>query len=149
MAAEHPRALRVQRLVAGPPARVFARFIDQVDRWWRHGPRFRRLAPGRSRMRFTRSVLLEEDDEQSIVVARITASCPPERLELELDGAPVLLTFEPDGDATLVTVVHGRPPDGRTAFQDPQGPWWAELLVGLGKDNGSGGAPAPAPRLPR
>jgi hypothetical protein len=100
-------------------------------------------------MRFTRSALVEEDDEQTIVVARLVALQPPERLELELDGAPVVVTFVPDGDATLVTVVHGRPPDGRSAFQDPRGPWWGELLVGLDAPGLAEGTPTPASRQPR
>lgn len=143
------RALRVQRVVAGPPARVYARFVDEVDRWWRHGPRFRRLPRGRSRMRFTGAALLEEGDGTATVVARIVAAAPPERLELELEGAPVVLTFAPHPAGTLVTVVHGRPPDGRTAFQDPRGPWWGELLAALGAAAPSARIPARAPAASR
>lgn len=125
-----PRVLVVERRIAGPPARVFERFTARVDTWWQHGPRFRTW-PG-STMSFSPSHLLERQGYTVVVRATVTRWSPPDALHLLLDGAPVEVDFQPDGDHTRLRIRHHRPADGRTAFADPMGVWWAQLLARVG-----------------
>lgn len=123
------RVLEVTRRISGPPERVFARFTDDVDAWWRRGARFRQWPD--STVSFTHHHLIERRGSEVVRRARVLEWTPPDRLVIELDRARVELSFEADADHTRVTVRHHRPLDGRTAFQDPVGVRWAELLAGL------------------
>lgn len=137
---------------------AFRLFTEDVDVWWKHGPRFRGAGNGRSAMRFEGGEggrLIEvTDDSEVFVLGRIVVWQPDERLVFEMGGRDfgpddawpeVEVLFEArDGgsDATLVTVVtrgfdampmshpvrHGM--DGE-AFVSMMGVWWADLLGAL------------------
>lgn len=143
-------------LVAVDAATAFAVFTDEVDLWWKRGPRYR-VNPGRdSAMRFEPGVggrLLEvydDDATDAFELGRVSIWEPPRRLVFEMGGrdfgpgesTEVEVTFDGLEDGTRVTVVHrgfGRlPPDHpvrhgmpEPAFGNMMGVWWGDLLVVL------------------
>ena len=148
-------AVQSTTLVSADCETSFAVFTEEVDRWWKHGPRFRTGAPGRSTLRFEPGVggrLLEEMDAaaDAFVLGRITAWEPPRRLLFEMfarDMSPgekteVEVRFEPDGERTRVTLEHrGWAAFGPEhpvrhglvggAFVSMMGVFWGDLLVSL------------------
>ena len=153
MSAADADAVTVTTVVAVNPATAFAVFVEDVELWWRRGPRFR---AGAGAMRFDagpRGRLLEvgagpggADDE----VGRVRVWEPPRRLVLAWrPGAfapgpvtEVEVRFDPDAGGTRVTIEHrgwdaipaGHPArDGLTggAFAGVVGLMWADLLTGL------------------
>ena len=122
--------VEVRTRVSLPPEAAFALFTDQVDAWWKRGTRYRRLAD--STVRFTDSLLIEEGEHASRVIARVVGWDSPHGLALDMDGDPVAIEFAAvDGGGTEVVVrqAKGR---GLTAFQSAAGLFWADLLSALG-----------------
>lgn len=149
------RSVVVTTTVAVEPATAFEVFTDEVDAWWKHGPRYRPGSDRSSVMRFEPGVggrLLEVyQDAQggAFELGRITVWEPAGRLIFEMRGrdfAPgepgteVEVRFEPFSGGTRVTVEHrgwdALPKDhaafhglGEPAFSNMMGVWWADLLV--------------------
>jgi hypothetical protein len=135
------------------PAEAFAVFTDEIDLWWRTGPRFRIAGKQRGRLAFEPGVggrLFETFGARTFEVGRIAAWEPGARLAFEWRG----VNFEPDqvtfvevefrgvGDGTMVSVSHrgwlGLPPDhparhghAPAAFDRMIGMWWGDLLTAL------------------
>lgn len=148
-------AVVVTTLVEVDPATAFSVFTEDVDAWWKQGPRYRVHADRRSTMRFEPRVggrFLEEyepDGGDAFEHGRVRVWDPPARLVFEMSGrdfrpdqtTEVEVVFEPvDGGATRVTVTHRGweqfPEDhpvrhGLTgpAFENMMSIWWADLLV--------------------
>lgn len=152
----------VTTVVSVDPATAFGVFTDEVDAWWKRGPRFRSGRPGESRMRFEPGIggrLLEEFDEgaDAFVLGRITAWEPPRQLVFEMGGRDfragektwVDVRFEPTDAGTRVTVEHrgwdAFPDDHPVrhglvggAFSSMIGVFWADLLVSVRERAGRG-----------
>lgn len=145
--------VRVTTVVPVDPATAFALFTEEVDAWWRRGPRYRF---GDGTMRFEpppRGRLVEVYDEAAgdlHVVGEVSAWEPGRRLAFAWRGARfapgeethVEVRFERVAAGTRVTVEHrgweALPPDhparhGLTggAFTSMIGLWWGELLTML------------------
>ena len=147
---------RVTVAVALPPADAFRIFTEEIELWWRRGPRFRNargdsgliaLEPhvgGRVFESFT-----VDSTERVVEIGRIRVWDPPRRLLFDwrvANFAPgerteVEVLFEPAREGTRVTVTHSgwasiRPDHparhGRTgpAFSRELGLWWGDLLSG-------------------
>jgi len=136
------------------PMTAFEVFTDEVDAWWRQGPRFRTGHDRKSVMRFEPGVggrLLEIFDEASqdaFELGRVRVWEPGARLVFDFRArnfAPEEITeveirFEPDADGTRVTLEHRgwnriRPEHPARhglvggAFTSMIGLFWADLLV--------------------
>jgi uncharacterized protein YndB with AHSA1/START domain len=139
----------VTTVVAIDPAAAFRVFTDEVDAWWRREPRFRTGArPGVMRFEPGASGRLIEEAEGGVVeIARVTAWEPPRRLVVAWRGTTrvagaeteVEVRFDPEGDATRVTIEHRgwdavparHPTRGGLvgpAFNSLISIWWADLL---------------------
>lgn len=146
-----------QVFVAVAPERAFAVFTQEIDLWWRTGPRFRIGGRARGRLAFEPGAggrLFETFEAASgprtFVVGAVVAWEPPVRIELEwrnVNFRPdektfVEVTFRPQRDGTLVTVRHR----GFAALRDDHparhgllgaefcrlmGLWWGDLLTAL------------------
>lgn len=140
-------------VVGLPPAEAFALFTEEVDAWWRTGPRFRFHPERGSRLRFEPEPggrFLEEHDDGSppYEVGRIRVWEPPRRLVFGFRArafAPgqeteVEVRFEPGAGGCRVTIEHRgweslaadhpvRHGLDRGAFADMMGVWWADLLA--------------------
>ena len=150
---------RVRALTTVPlaPEEAFALFTDEVDTWWRHGPRFRAAIDGKEGvMRFEPGEggrLLEVYDQESVEsfeLGRILVWEPGKRLVFLLGGrdfAPdewteVEVRFEAVERGTRVSVEHygfdelgqdhgswhGQDPD---SLVGSMGLWWGDQLVAL------------------
>lgn len=108
----------------------FRKFTEEVDQWWRRGPRFRSRSD--STVRLDAQGLSEEHEGTQKLLASVRSWEPPRLIELDMEGEPVRIRFAPERGGTRVTVTHGRS-GARTAFQDPIGVWWAELLAALSR----------------
>lgn len=143
--------------VAVPPAAAFAAFTEQIDLWWRQGPRFRIAGKQRGQLNFEPGVggrLFETfplaSGPRTFEVGRVTAWDPPAGLELEWRGANfkpdektfVSVRFEGARGGTLVTVRHhgwSSLRDGHPArhglrgadFSRMIGLWWGDLMTAL------------------
>jgi hypothetical protein len=148
-------AVTVTTLVAVDPGTAFAVFTDEVDLWWRREPRFRTGArPGA--MRFEPGAggrlprLIEEGERGAIEIAQATAWEPPRRLVVAWRASTRVLgaetevevRFDPEGDATRVTIEHrgwdrvpavhpGRHGAMGLAFEGLVGGFWGDLLTAL------------------
>jgi hypothetical protein len=147
-------AIVVTTLVAVDPGTAFAVFTDEIDLWWRREPRFRagarpgamRFEPGAGRL----PRLIEEADGGVIEVAQATAWDPPRRLVVAWRGTTkvagaeteVEVRFDPEGDATRVTIEHrgwdrvpakhpGRHGAAGLALEGLLGGFWGDLLTAL------------------
>lgn len=148
---------RVSVAVAVPPETAFDIFTNEIDRWWRRGPRFRhaghrggfiRLEPGVGGRLF--ESIDGEDGEHVFVVGRVRVWEPPSRLvftwrnsTFEPDqDTEVEVTFAPRSSGTFVTVTHRGwatlPPDHparhglpTAAFVRSIGIWWADQLTSM------------------
>jgi uncharacterized protein YndB with AHSA1/START domain len=148
-------AIRVTTLVAVDPAAAFAAFTEDVDAWWRRGPRYRPLAHPNGVMRLEPGVggrLLEEYGDRAderFELGRVRVWDPPARLVLlwrNRSFAPgeeteVEIRFDARPNGTLVQLEHrgfgalrddhptrhglGRGP----AFEASMGLWWGEMLL--------------------
>ncbi len=146
----------VTTVVAVDPATAFEVFTEDVDGWWKHGPRYRPGGDRKSTMRFEPGVggrLLEVYDEaagESSELGRVRVWEPGVRLSFEMGGrdlgpgetTEVDIRFEKVDGGTRVTVVHGgwdafaddhpvRHGLVGDAFQSMMGLWWADLLVAM------------------
>jgi uncharacterized protein YndB with AHSA1/START domain len=160
--------IRVTTVVPVDPATAFEVFTDEVDAWWRHGPRFRSGAAGSSRMRFEPGVggrLLEVRDEargDAFELGRVRVWKPAELLVFEFraqsfepgQATEVEVRFEPVAEGTRVVLEHrgwdAIPEDhpsrhGLTggAFTSMMGLWWADLLVAARSYAARSRAPSP------
>jgi hypothetical protein len=75
---------RVSVLVAVPPAVAFAIFTQEIDRWWRRGPRFRASGTQRGVMCIEPRVggrlfesIASGGEEHVVQTGRVTAWEPP------------------------------------------------------------------------
>lgn len=152
--------VRVTTVVAVDPAAAFEIFTEEVDAWWRRGPRYRFLASGA--LRFEPGVggrLVEESlagDGRLWEVGRIRIWEPGARLVFEWRGhhfeadqrTEVEVRFEAEGEGTRVSVEHrgwdALPADHRArhgleggAFTAMMGLWWGDVLVSLRARAGS------------
>ena len=155
-----PRAtdvVRVSTTVSADPERAFEAFTEEVDLWWKHGPRFRIGGTRESTLRFEPGPggrLIEVYGAAGFDVAelgRVKVWEPGKRLAFEMGGrdfAPgdpwplVDIRFEPYRDGTRILlemtgfeqlpsdhgVFHGLEGD---AFHGMMGLWWSDLLVEL------------------
>lgn len=146
-------AVRVTTVVAVDPTAAWEVFTQDVDLWWRPGPRFRWRSDRQGELRFEggeggRLVeVVEGDAEADFEVGRIRVWEPGKRLVFEfrvLAFAPgetteVEVNFESAPDGTRVTVEHrgwaelARDHPARhglegAAFGAMMGTWWGDLL---------------------
>lgn len=147
--------VRAQTIVPLPPDEAFALFTEEVDTWWRHGPRFRPAIDGKEGvMRLEPGVggrLLEVYDAGEVFeLGRIQVFEPGKHLVFWMGGrdfAPdewteVEVRFDAVRRGTQVSIEHrGFDALGRDhgvwhgqdvgAFVGAMGLWWGDLLVGL------------------
>jgi uncharacterized protein YndB with AHSA1/START domain len=139
--------------IAVPPAEAFDFFTQQIESWWRRGPRFRNAPGDRGFIRMEPGVggrVFESFDDRVVEVGRATVWDPPKRLVFEwrnsnfapAEKTEVEVRFEPTASGTRVTVVHrgwaalrpdhparhGMP---ASAFSRSVGLWWGDLLTSL------------------
>ena len=141
--------------VPAEPAAAFATFTQEIDLWWRTGPKFRIAGERRGVLRFEPWLggrFTEEFESASgpqvFTKGTITVWQPPERFHFDWRGvnfAPgestqVEVAFEAVPTGTRVTVRHAGwaalPPDHPVrhgqegpAFIRGCGLWWAELMT--------------------
>lgn len=151
-----PEAVSVTTVVGVEPAVAFRIFTEELDAWWKTGPRYRVHPERKSVMRLEPGVggrLLEVYDEAGADAFEhgvVRAWDPPARLVFEMSGrdfgpgerTEVEVRFEAVERGTRVSVEHrgwaAFPPDHPVrhglvgpAFTGMLGSWWADLLVAL------------------
>lgn len=137
---------------------AFRIFTEEIDRWWRHGRRFRiggerrgfiAIEPGQDGRLFE-SFETKHGDTKVLETGRVTAWEPPHRVAFEwrnVNFRPdektfVEVTFEPGSRGTMVTVTHWGWDDVRpdhparhglapAPFLGTLGRWWGDLLSAL------------------
>ena len=146
--------------IAVAPAEAFAIFTEQIDAWWRRGPRFRNAPGDRGFIRIEPGVggrVFESFDDRVVEVGRATVWDPPRRLVFEwrasnfapAEKTEVEVRFEPSASGTRVTVVHrgwaALRPDHpvRHGMATPEfvrmiGMWWGDLLTAMREHSGRG-----------
>jgi len=144
-------------LVAVDPPTAFRVFTEEIDRWWRHGLKYR-LGQGRAMIHLEPGVggrLYESFDGPDgqvrvIETGRVERWEPPACLVLSWRAAnfgpgestEVEVSFAPSASGTLVTVTHRgwsaivpdhpvRHGEDVAAFLRTLGLWWGELLSSL------------------
>lgn len=148
---------RVSALVEVDPDTAFRVFTQEIDLWWRRGPKYRAAGSRRGIICIEPEVggrLFESFDTDAgtrvIETGRITTWEPPRRLVFEWRGvnfAPpekteVEVTFEATRSGTMVTVTHRGWSKIRSdhpvrhgrdvpAFIRMMGMWWGDLLTAL------------------
>lgn len=147
--------VRVTVSVPVAPAEAFAIFTQEIDLWWRRGPRFRAVGGERALIAIEPHVggrVFESLADGGPVheIGQVLAWEPPARLLFvwrAVNFAPaehteVEVSFRAVGAATHVTVLHrgwaairadhpvrhGQPPD---AFIATMGRWWGDQLSAL------------------
>lgn len=147
--------VRASTVVSLSPDEAFALFTDEVDTWWKQGPRYRVARDGREgQLRFEPGVggrLLETYAEgDAFELGRIEVWEPGMRLTFLMGGndfaaeewTTVDIRFDRTDRGTEVTLTHtgfdalGRDHgvwhgEGPEAFVGFMGLWWGDLLVGL------------------
>lgn len=149
--------VRTSTVVAIDAATAFAVFTEEVDAWWRRGPRFRFDPERNGVMRFDPPgvggrflEVFDESGDDAYEVGRVSVWQPGERLvfgfrarafepgqETEVD-----VRFEALADGTRVTVEHRGWDALREdhpvrhglvggAFKDMMGVWWGDLLFSI------------------
>lgn len=113
--------VRITIAVAVPQDMAFEIFTNEIDRWWRKGPRFRQAGMSAGMIRLEAGVggrLFESVEsagvERVFVVGRVRAWDPPSRLVFTWknevfapnEDTEVEVTFAPTARGTLVTVTH-------------------------------------------
>ena len=150
-------AVTVSVLVRVEPTAAFRIFTEEIDLWWRQGPRYRCAGrnPGKLALETRAGGRLFEtfttaSGPHVIEVGRVLVWEPPARLLLawrNVNCAPhesteVEVRFEPAGTATRVTVQHrgwaalradhpARHGLGTAAFTGMMGMWWGDLMGSL------------------
>lgn len=143
----------VRQRVGASQARAFAVFTEQVDAWWRRGPRFRFAPDGQEGVLLFELVeggrFLERFPNGDVhVVGNVLSVDAPRRLSFSLgpvpDGAPpptwIEIVFEPLApDRTEVVLTHHglehvpaalrRGALGSAALHNVLSVWWAELVA--------------------
>ena len=140
----------VTTIVAADPATAFAVFTEEIDQWWRRGPRYR--GEGEASV-----IVLEAGVGGRLLelgagrreqeIGRVLVWQPSARLVLgwSRDGAgstEVEVGFVAEGEGTRVTIEHRGwdrvPAEHRArhglighAFSEVLGLWWGDLLTGL------------------
>jgi uncharacterized protein YndB with AHSA1/START domain len=150
-------AARVTVVVKAAPERAFRIFTEEIDLWWRRGPRFRsftaergliHIEPGQGGRVF--ESVTEGGEERVFEIGRNLDWDPPRRLVFEWrirnfqphEKTVVEVLFEALRNGTRVTVTHSgwsqiRPDHparhglASPAFLRMMGLWWADLLTGL------------------
>jgi uncharacterized protein YndB with AHSA1/START domain len=148
---------RVSVLVRVPPDVAFRAFTEDIDQWWRRGPRYRVAGKHRGIIHIEGAAggrLFESFDTGNGTkvheTGRITAWEPPSRLAFEWRGANyvrdektfVEVLFEESPSGTLVTVTHSGwstlRPDHPVRHGEPaqqvlrrMGLWWADQMTSL------------------
>lgn len=138
-------------------ADAFDIFTNEIDLWWRTGPQYRIAGRRRGRIFLEPKLggrLFETFElstgSRTIEVGKVTLFDPPARLALEWRGVNfkphertfVEISFEEQGDGTMVTVRHrgwSALPDDHPArhgkvgadFARMIGMWWGGLLTSL------------------
>lgn len=109
---------RVTTFVAVPPHEAFAVFTEEIDRWWRRGPRFRALHGEAGALSFERDArgrrLVERAGGELFEIGRVLVWEPGRRLVFEWrasnfapgDVTEVEVRFELAGEGTRVTLEH-------------------------------------------
>ena len=109
---------RVTTFVAVSPDDAFEVFTDEIDIWWRRGPRFRNFAREDAELGFERDAggrrLVERQAGKVFEIGRVRVWEPGRRLVFEWrlsNFAPgevteVEVRFEASGDGTRVTLEH-------------------------------------------
>ncbi len=149
--------VRASVLVKVPIEEAFRIFVDEIDQWWRRGPRFRAAGTHAGILCIEPHLggrLFESFDEPGgsrvVETGRVTAFEPPFRLAFEwratnfapAESTQVEVAFEPARAGTLVTVTHSgwskiRPAHPvrhgleTAAFVRMMGLWWGDLLTAL------------------
>jgi uncharacterized protein YndB with AHSA1/START domain len=160
---------RVSVTVAVAPPLAFELFTEEIDRWWRRGPRFRhgarggflRIEPGLGGRLFES---IDGDVPHVIEVGRVRIWEPPLRLSFTWRNAnfaahemtEVDVEFAPAASGTLVTVTHRGLSSLRAdhparhglegaAFSRMIGLWWGEQMSSLRNLCAPSPTPAPGP----
>ena len=111
---------------------AFSSFTKDIDRWWARG------SEGGTVVRFEGERLLEVSTNGAVTLATVTASVPPNQLELDWSGPhsepgdKVVIDFEPAEPGTRVTIRHRRPGiESAGAMSAVIGLWWGDRLSRL------------------
>lgn len=149
--------VRVQVRLSVAPERAFEAFTAEIDQWWRRGMAYRVSGRNPGRLRLEPGVggrLVETYEAGGAALEAVTGEIlawePPSRLVFAwrsvtfVDGesTTVEVRFEPDRDATVVTLTHTgfaslradhpvRHSEEVAAFIGRFGLWWGALLRGL------------------
>jgi uncharacterized protein YndB with AHSA1/START domain len=149
--------VRVSVLVGVPPSEAFGTFVEDIDRWWRRGFRYRVAGKRRGIIHLearTGGRLFESFETSSgtrvVETGRVTSWQPPTRLVFEWrahnfgpsEKTTVEVLFEPSPSGTLVTVTHdgwgairsdhpARHGLDVPAFIRMMGLWWGDLMTSL------------------
>ena len=122
-------------VVRAVPAEAFRVFTQEIDAWWRRGPRYRKRD---GEMRLDAGGLAEGGEQ----IGRVLEWQPGARLLIELwtwnfrpgERTEVEVRFEAIGDGTRVTVEHRgweRRPTGAAEFRTVVGLWWGAMIAGI------------------
>ena len=150
---------RVTVSVAVPPDEAFRIFTEEIDQWWRRGPRFRNASGERGMLciepkpggRVFESTGGEADAPAAVIeIGRVSAWEPPRRLVFSwrasnfapAEATEVEALFEPSPSGTRLTVTHRgwralradhpvRHGQETAAFIRGMGSWWGDLLTSL------------------
>ena len=102
--------VRREVLVNAAPDRAFDLFVGRIGDWW---PLARFSVFGDGTVNFERDVIVERKGDEQSVWGTVTAWSPPSEIGFtwhpgygEEHATDVLVTFEAQGDHTLVTLVH-------------------------------------------
>ena len=134
-------AVTVSTVVGVAPAIAFQVFCEEIDRWWRRNPRYRRSPDSVVRFveRPTRR-LVEVTPEGTVDLGDVLRWEPPHMLQLSWrvpiaavreSNTTVEVRFEPEKAGTRVTIVHSGWIDlaAGGAAAGVVGLWWSNPLV--------------------
>ena len=127
----------VTTVVRVDPVTAFRIFTEDIDSWWKRGPRYR-FRDGA--MRFYSGRLLDAGEQ----IGRVLAWEPGVRLLLESstwsfrpgERTEVEVRFEAVGDGTRVTVEHRgweQRPSGAAEFRTVVSLWWGAMLPAINR----------------